>query len=69
MKVHQMKRLAVRYGVPVSLFTDPPMTDDERLAKAIADAAALEREDSDEAAGARPRVGGGPVEPRRRPLS
>ena len=35
-KVHQMKRLAVRYGVPVSLFTDPPMTDDERLAVAMA---------------------------------
>jgi transcriptional regulator with XRE-family HTH domain len=45
-KVHQMKRLAVRYGVPVSLFTDPPMTDDERLAEAIADATRLEREDS-----------------------
>lgn len=32
-----MKRLAVRYGVPVSLFTDPPTTDDERLAQAIAE--------------------------------
>jgi transcriptional regulator with XRE-family HTH domain len=69
MKVHQMKRLAVRYGVPVSLFIDPPMTDDERLATAIADAAALEREDSDEAAGARPRAGGGPVAPRHRRLA
>jgi transcriptional regulator with XRE-family HTH domain len=69
MKVHQMKRLAVRYGVPVGLFTDPPMTDDERLAKAIADAAALEREDSGEAAGARPRAGGGPGESRRRQLA
>jgi transcriptional regulator with XRE-family HTH domain len=47
-KVVQLNRLARRYGVPVTLFTDPPMTDDERLAQAIADAQALERDDWDE---------------------
>jgi transcriptional regulator with XRE-family HTH domain len=46
-KVVQLARLARRYGVPISLFTSPPKTDDERLAEAIADAAALEREDSE----------------------
>lgn len=49
-KVVQLTRLARRYGVPVSLFTDPAMTDDERLELAIADAARLEREDWEQAA-------------------
>ena len=44
-KVIQLTRLARRYGVPVTLFTNPPMTDDERLALAIVDAQALERAD------------------------
>lgn len=44
-KVVQLMRLAKRYGVPVTFFTNPQKTDDERLAEAIADAAALERED------------------------
>jgi transcriptional regulator with XRE-family HTH domain len=47
-KVHQMKRLALRYGVPVSLFTDPPETDDERLRAAIAEATRLALEDASE---------------------
>jgi hypothetical protein len=47
--VVQLTRLAKRYGVPVSMFTNPPVTDDERLDSAIADAAALEREDWDRA--------------------
>lgn len=55
-KVVQMKRLAIRYGVPVGLFTDPPMTDDERLAAAIADAAALELDDSESGEGSRPQA-------------
>lgn len=46
-KVFQMKRLALRYAVPVTLFTDPPMTDDERLAAAVAEAAALALLDSE----------------------
>jgi transcriptional regulator with XRE-family HTH domain len=48
-KVVQLTRLAKRYGVPVSMFTNPPVTDDERLDSAIADAAAQEREDWDRA--------------------
>jgi len=65
-KVVQLKRLAKRYGVPVTLFTNPERTDDERLADAIAEAAALEREDA--AAGEEaPRQGdGGPAASRRR---
>jgi transcriptional regulator with XRE-family HTH domain len=47
-RMQPMMRLAKRYGVPVSLFTDPPMTDDERLAAAVADAARLALEDSAE---------------------
>lgn len=47
-KVQQMKRLARRYGVPASLFMNPAKTDDERLAEAVAEAARLALEDSDE---------------------
>lgn len=43
--VQQLRRLARFYAVPVRLFTDPPMTDEERLDGALADAAALERGD------------------------
>lgn len=68
-KVHQMKRLAVRYGVPASLFIDPPMTDDERLARAIADAAALEREDWEAGEGAPRRADDERDEPRGRRLA
>jgi transcriptional regulator with XRE-family HTH domain len=66
-KVHQMKRLALRYGVPVTLFTDPPMTDDERLREAIAEATRLALADSS-ASGPGPalRVGDGPGSLRRR---
>lgn len=63
-KVVTMKRLARRYGVPVSLFTNPPMTDDERLAQAIADARELEREDWDEASGPHRQGDDGPAGPR-----
>lgn len=67
MKVHQMKRLALRYGVPVSLFTDPPETDDERLRDAIAEATRLALADSSEGLGPRPLNGEGPgPSPRRR---
>lgn len=62
-KVQQMKRLAARYGVPASLFLNPERTDDERLAEAIADAAALERADSASEAEARRRAGDEPAGP------
>jgi len=52
-KVHQMKRLALRYGVPATLFTDPPMTDDERLRDAIAEATRLALVDSSAGEGTR----------------
>lgn len=66
-KVVQLTRLARRYGVPVSMFTDPPITDDERLDEAIADASRLEREDWDAAAEAhRPGAGARGDGPRRR---
>jgi transcriptional regulator with XRE-family HTH domain len=69
MKVHQMKRLAIRYGVPVSLFTDPPMTDDERLVEAIADARLLERAEWEREGARDRRAGDGPDEPRGRRLA
>lgn len=65
-KVFQMKRLALRYGVPVSLFTDPPETDDERLAAAVAEGLRLGL--AADSTGEEPhRPGdGGPNEPPRR---
>jgi len=46
--VQHLRRLARFYAVPEELFIDPPMTDDERLADALSDAATLERQDWDE---------------------
>jgi transcriptional regulator with XRE-family HTH domain len=65
-KVHQMKRLALRYGVPVSLFTDPPMTDDERLRSAIAEATRLALVDSSSEPGPDRQDDDGPGPSRRR---
>lgn len=59
-KVHQMKRLALRYGVPVSLFTNPPETDDERLRAAIAEATTLALADSSGVGEPDPQVDGEP---------
>jgi transcriptional regulator with XRE-family HTH domain len=42
----QRKRLAIRYGVPVSWFVDPPMTDEERLTEAIEASVALVPDDA-----------------------
>jgi transcriptional regulator with XRE-family HTH domain len=53
--VMQLNRLARRYGVPVTLFTDPTMTDDERLDQAAAAAQALERGDWEMGHGSPPR--------------
>lgn len=44
-KVSVLRRLARFYDVPDALFIDPPMTDEERLEVALADAVALEQED------------------------
>jgi transcriptional regulator with XRE-family HTH domain len=43
--VRELRRLAKFYEVPESFFTTPPMTDEERLEAALADAGALERAD------------------------
>ena len=59
MTVHQLRRLARFYGVPDDFFIRPPMTDDERLAAALADAEALERDDWDAAGGDAPTAGDG----------
>ena len=58
--VRQLELLAALYGVPVTLFVDPPMTDDERLDEIVRLAGAAEREDwaagerGDRAAGGEP---------------
>jgi len=65
-KVHQMKRLALRYGVSANLFTDPQETDDERLRAAIAEATTLALADAAEEPGPHPLTGGGPGPSRRR---
>lgn len=41
----QLALLAALYEVPITLFTDPPATDEERLLDSATGAAALERED------------------------
>jgi transcriptional regulator with XRE-family HTH domain len=58
-KVQHLLRLARYYRVPESLFTDPPMTDEERLTDVLADAAALERDDWERGQGAGPGASAG----------
>lgn len=66
--LRQLEMLAVLYGVPLAMFTDPPETDEERLDRVVADASALEREDWAAGEGRDPGAGDGPVdEPRRQP--
>lgn len=65
--VIHLRRLARYYGVPESLFTDPPMTDEERLADVIADAEALEREGWERGRGGGPGGAGGRGAGPRRP--
>lgn len=43
--IDQLQQLALIYGVPVSTFTEPQLTDEERLDQLVAGAGALERED------------------------
>lgn len=66
-KVQQLRRLAQFYRVPESFFTDPPMTDDERLSLALADAGALERQDWAQGLEGGPGAGGAPDAGPRRP--
>jgi transcriptional regulator with XRE-family HTH domain len=66
--VQQLRRLARFYGVPESLFIGPPMTDEERLDTALADAAALERGDWGSGEGPGPVADDGPGGGRRTPL-
>lgn len=47
----QLERLAGIYGVPLSLFTDPPETDEERLARIRRLAGEQEQRDSEEGEG------------------
>lgn len=67
--LRQLEQLAALYGVPVSLFMDPPMTDEERLAELAA--AAIAAEQLDWASRPEPGrdAGGGPSEPPRRRAS
>lgn len=65
-KVQHLRRLARHYRVPESFFTDPPPTDEERLADVLDAAATLEREDWGQGQAAGPGAAGGPGgEPRR----
>jgi transcriptional regulator with XRE-family HTH domain len=66
-KVQHLRRLALYYRVPESLFTDPPMTDEERLAAVLSDAEALERGDWDAGTEGGPRGAGGRGDVPRRP--
>ena len=58
-KVQQLRRLARFYAVPEEFFIDPPMTDEERLSNALADAEELEREDWESGPEASPAAAGG----------
>lgn len=61
-----LRRLAEWYGMPLSVFTDPEPTPEERLDAVANAAAALEREDWEAGEGQAPGAAGGqPGEPRR----
>jgi transcriptional regulator with XRE-family HTH domain len=64
--VRQFELLAALYGVPVSLFIDPPPTDEERLDEIARLAATAEREGWAAEEGRAPEADDGPdVGPRR----
>lgn len=65
--LRQLEQLSTLYGVPLSLFTDPPPTDDERLDEIVRLAGSAERADW-EREGELPRAteDGQPYEPGRR---
>lgn len=62
----QLAMLAALYEVPLSLFTEPPMTDEERVLELSTGAAALEREDWDAEQDPGRAADGGPPGGRRR---
>lgn len=62
----QLALLAALYEVPLALFTDPPMSDEERLLDSATGAATLESEDWAVEQGKGRGVGGGPPGARRR---
>lgn len=62
----QLAMLAALYEVPLSLFTEPPMTDEERVLDLSTGAAALEHEDWEAEQGPGQAAGGGPRGARRR---
>lgn len=66
--VRELRRLAKFYEVPEAFFTEPPMTDEERLEAALADAGALERADWAAGQDQGPGAGGAPDAERRRRL-
>lgn len=59
--IRQMELLAGLYGVPISLFIDPPLTDDERLDEIVQTAGAIEQSDWDLAQAPGPADGDGPT--------
>lgn len=60
--IRQMELLAGLYGVPITLFIDPPMTDDERLDEIVQIAGALEQSDWDQAETPAPEDDGAPTD-------
>lgn len=62
-KLEQLTRLAAFYGVPLTLFTEPPETDEERVARyrrLALGAIDAEQQDWDEGPAAGPSPGGEP---------
>lgn len=65
--LRQLEQLAALYGVPVTLFVNPPRTDEERLDEIVQLAAAEERSDYvTEGERGRPAADAPAAEPRRR---
>lgn len=60
--IRQMELLAGLYGVPLDLFINPPLTDDERLDEIVRIAGAIEQSDWDRAAAPDPEDGDGPAD-------
>lgn len=66
-RIRYLKAMAELYGVPLSVFTDPEPTAEERLDALVSDAGGLEREDWEAGErGRRPAAGDTGVEPHRR---
>jgi transcriptional regulator with XRE-family HTH domain len=61
--LRQLEMMAAIYGVPLSLFVDPPETDEERLVALARAAIELERQDSEAEEGQDPDADDGPDAP------